>query len=135
MGRHAQTYDTETVEVAIKRLEELSVRPTKEQSMTTSDAIMKLKPAIKCLQQKGYTLQEILAELRESGINIGLTTIRTAVSKSKRKIQTREDRKTPENLVTKAAQGKESATLVTKTDGKMSATPSRAPALQDPDEK
>lgn len=130
MGRSARTYSAATVEQVIKALEAAQPKPKKEAEITTKDAVITLKPAIKAMQQKGYSLNEILAVIRESGMDIGLTAIKSAIAKPKRR---REDKNVDGNLVTKPTEPKTAKApqaLATKALGH-----ERTSSLQDPDEK
>lgn len=122
MGRIAKTYTAAAVEAAVKKLSDMREKPKEEVGVTTNEAISTLKPAIKQMQQKGYSLSEILAAIRDSGIDIGMTTLKTAVAKPKRKAKVIKD----------AGQASRNPALVTKIQ---TARAPSSPARQDTDEK
>ena len=113
MGRVAKRFTKLLLTTAINELDAEPAKPQEEQSVSTSDAIAELKPAIKRMQDKGYTLAEILERLQKIGVDIGMTTLKSSVSKSRSKAKT----------------------VKVVDDKKPTTAKQRAPALQDPDEK
>lgn len=118
MGRAARKISQEILDVAMQKFNEM---PEKigAAALPLNDAFLLLKPAISEMQKKGYSLIEILELLKQSGINVGMTTLKTVVSKTRKKRAA---------VIQKPA----------KTEAKpapQKPTINKTPAVQDPDEK
>lgn len=123
MGRTSKNFTAETVEAAIKKLNEMPEKPKEDVGLSTIEALAMLKPAVKAMQAKGYAMNEILAEIRTVGLDIGLTTLKNFVTKPKRKPKQQDEAGSQQN----SGNVQPKATPAAK--------PQRAPAFQDPDEK
>lgn len=121
MGRIAKKISRETLDAAIQKFNQMPPKAEAD-ALILSDAFLSLKPAISDMQKKGYSLNEILDLLKESGIDVGLTTLKTAVSKPRKKrVSTSKPTATPEQNQAKNNQQKSVQIQVS--------------AVQDPDEK
>lgn len=121
MGRIAKKISRESIDSALQKFSQMP-RKAEANALPLNDAFLSLKPAISEMQKKGYSLHEILDILKESGIEIGLTTLKTAVGKPRKKqlSQPKPQSKAEE----KQALGMQSKPVQ-----------NQVPAVQDPDEK
>ena len=121
MGRIAKKISRESIDSALQIFSQMPQK-AEANSLPLNDAFLSLKPAISEMQKKGYVLSEILDILKDSGIDIGLTTLKSAVGKprkkrlSQAKYQSKEEEKQALGMQPKPIQNK-------------------ASAVQDPDEK
>lgn len=118
MGRIAKKVSQASIDSALQKFTQM---PTKEEanSLPLNNAILSLKPAIGEMQTKGYSLTEILDILKESGIEVGLTTLKSVVSKPRKK-----------RLAPPAKQAKKDDKPAQQNQPELSAS-----TIQDPDEK
>lgn len=118
MGRAARKISKETINVVMQKFSEMPEKTTVA-ALPLNDAFLSLKPSISEMQKKGYSLSEILDLLKESGISVGMTTLKSVVSKPRKKRASAIEK--PVKTEAKAAQQKP--------------TIDKTPAVQDPDEK
>lgn len=118
MGRTARKISRESLNTALQKLNEMPPKAEAD-AMPLNDAFLSLKPSINEMQKKGYSLNEILDVLKSSGIEIGLTTLKTAVAKPRK------------NRVTRVAKTEDKKPV--QTQAKLIAP--QANPIQDPDEK
>ena len=57
----------------------LPEKPKAERGLAAKDIIASLKAEIKAAQSKGYTIEEIVKSFKDGGVEIGLTTLKTAL--------------------------------------------------------
>ncbi|KVG60125.1 hypothetical protein [Burkholderia territorii] len=69
-------------DAAARRLDALSDKPAHEHHVTVRDAVQSMQPQIRGAQQKGYTLDEIIQQLAEEGIDISVSTLRYAMQRT-----------------------------------------------------
>lgn len=84
MGRAAKKISRESVDSALQKFGQMPAKAEAD-AMPLNDVFLSLKPAIGEMKKKGYSLNEILDVLKDSGISIGLTTLKSAVSKPRKK--------------------------------------------------
>jgi hypothetical protein len=113
MGRVAARVSKEVLDVVLQKFNSMPEKAGAA-SLTLNDAFFSLKPAISDMQKKGYSLNEILDLLRESGVSVGMTKLKEVISKPRKKRVVVADIKNPPPQ----------KPIIHKT-----------PAVQDPDEK
>ncbi|WP_199545236.1 hypothetical protein [Paraburkholderia kururiensis] len=66
-------------DAASRRLEALPEKPAHEHHVNVRDAVKAMRSQITGAQQKGYTLDEIVAQLARDGVEISASTLRYAI--------------------------------------------------------
>ena len=84
MARISKTFKKEVMENAIKAISELPEKPKAEPEMTTKEVINGMKSEIKAAMAKGYSTEEILALIKDAGVDIGMTTLRSVMTKPRK---------------------------------------------------
>lgn len=84
MGRIAKKVSQDSIDFALQKFGQMPAKKDAN-SVPLNDAILSLKPAIAEMQTKGYSLTEVLDILKESGIEVGLTTLKLVVCKPRKK--------------------------------------------------
>lgn len=84
MGRAAKKVSRNSLESALQKFSQMPAKAEAD-AIPLNDAFLSLKPAIGDMQKKGYSLTEILDILKDSGIEVGLTTLKSVVSKPRKK--------------------------------------------------
>ncbi|AOK19229.1 hypothetical protein WT26_25110 [Burkholderia cepacia] len=69
-------------DAAARRLDALPDKPAHEHHVTVRDAVQSMQPQIRGAQQKGYTLDEIIQQLAEAGVEISASTLRYAMQRT-----------------------------------------------------
>ncbi|KVH28962.1 hypothetical protein [Burkholderia cepacia] len=69
-------------DAAARRLDALPDKPTHEHYVTVRDAVQSMQPQIRGAQHKGYTLDEIVQQLAQEGIDISANTLRYAMQRT-----------------------------------------------------
>lgn len=85
MGRAVKKINRDVLDAVMQKFNEMPAKP-EANSLPLNDAFLSLRPAISEMQKKGYSLNEILDFLKESGITVGLTTLKSAISKPRKKL-------------------------------------------------
>ncbi|AXF22232.1 hypothetical protein CUJ89_07775 [Burkholderia pyrrocinia] len=69
-------------DAAARRLDALPDKPAHKHHVTVRDAVQSMQPQISGAQQKGYTLDEIVHQLAEEGVDISASTLRYAMQRT-----------------------------------------------------
>lgn len=86
MAGKARMISEETIDKAKSLLANLPEKPKAKIGRTTSEAVAEIRAAIKAAQAKGYTLEEIVEQLKnEAGFEAGISTIKSALSSGRKK--------------------------------------------------
>jgi len=85
MAGRARTYTKEVSQKAADALRSLPPKPPAERPLSASDLIKQLKPEITAAINNGYTLQEVVENLKKNGITVGLSTLKSGLRGMKAK--------------------------------------------------
>lgn len=85
MAGRKKTFNAELRDNAAAMLSALPEKPAAAKEMTSKELLDSLKTQIKEAQSSGYTLDEIVVVLKNSGVEIGLTTLKNAIRSGARK--------------------------------------------------
>ncbi|MBC8745927.1 ribosomal protein L18 [Paraburkholderia sp. WC7.3g] len=69
-------------DAASRRLDTLPVKPAHEHRVNVRDAIRSMQAQISSAQKKGYTLEEIVYQLAQEGVEISASTLRYAMQRA-----------------------------------------------------
>lgn len=69
-------------DAAARRLDALPEKPAHEHHVNVRDAVKAMRSQITAAQQKGYTLDEIVAQLARDGVEISASTLRYAIRRA-----------------------------------------------------
>ncbi|KFX63338.1 hypothetical protein A8H39_18665 [Paraburkholderia fungorum] len=75
-------------DAASHRLDALPEKPAHEHRVNVRDAIKSMQAQISRAQRKGYTLDEIVQQLAEDGVEISASTLRYAMQRAAKEAQT-----------------------------------------------
>lgn len=81
----------------------LPEKPKAERALAAKYIVASLKAEIKAAQAKGYTIEEIVQSFKQGGVDIGLTTLKTALKQPRKKaltsgvVETTKSQTTPES--------------------------------------
>lgn len=89
VGR-SRTYTQEIREKAANGLRALPPKPATERPLSTAETLKQLRPEIQAAIANGYTHEEILEQLKKSGINVGLSTLKSSLKGLKSKAKGKE---------------------------------------------
>ncbi|HMY90778.1 MAG TPA: hypothetical protein PLM85_09020 [Nitrosomonas sp.] len=84
MAGKQRTYTAEQREIAATALSALPDKPAAERPQTTAELLQALKPQIRTAQEKGYTLDEVAELLKNNGISISLSTLKSSFKPTKK---------------------------------------------------
>lgn len=84
MGRQSRTYTLDVIEAAKKSLKRLPEKPKNQQKLNTVMTLESLKTDINVMQSKGYSLDEVIENLRNTGIQVGKTTLKNFLAGGKK---------------------------------------------------
>lgn len=84
MAGKQRTYTAEQREMAETALSALPEKPVAERPQTTAELLHSLKPKLKEAKDKGYTLDELAEILRNNGITISLSTLKSSLKTAKK---------------------------------------------------
>lgn len=90
MAGRSRSYTPDVKDKAAQSLRSLPPKPPAERPLSTTEIIKQLKPEIAAAISNGYTLQEIMDHLKKSGVNVGLSTLKSGLrgtSKPRHKAQ------------------------------------------------
>jgi hypothetical protein len=79
MTGRARTFSKEVTEKAAHALRGLPPKPPAERPLTAAETIKQLKPEITTAINNGYTLKEIVENLKKSGVQVGLSTLKNSL--------------------------------------------------------
>ncbi len=82
--KHFTAESRDNVASLLARLPE---KPKAERELAAKDIIASLMAEIRSAQDKGYTIEEIVNSFKQGGVEIGLTTLKTAMRQSTKKRQ------------------------------------------------
>jgi hypothetical protein len=69
-------------DAASRRLDTLPAKPAHEHRVNVQDAIRSMQAQIRSAQKKGYTLEEIVHQLAQDGVEISASTLRYAMQRA-----------------------------------------------------
>ncbi|MBN3785950.1 hypothetical protein [Burkholderia sp. Ac-20353] len=69
-------------DAAARRLDALPEKPAHEHRVNVRDAVKSMQPQISGAQRKGYTLEEIVQQLAQEGVDISSSTLRYAMQRT-----------------------------------------------------
>lgn len=130
MGRRASTFSLAALTNLTAKF--ANAEPRNHDEVERSEALEMLRPSVELMKSKGYSINEILAELDNGGVKIGITTLKGMLRTPAKK--SRPNRRGGEKFCDKTSapvlqpQTKPTAMLSDK-------TPAPAGSFQDPDEK
>lgn len=84
MAGKQRTYTAEQREMAATALSALPDKPAAERPQTTAELLQSLKPQLKEAKDKGYTLDELAEILKNNGITISLSTLKSSFKTAKK---------------------------------------------------
>lgn len=84
MAGKQRTYTAEQRDKVATALSALPEKPAAERQQTTAELLQALKPQIRAAQEKGYTLDEVADLLKNNGITISLSTLKSAYKTAKK---------------------------------------------------
>lgn len=84
MAGKQRKYTAEQREKVANALSALPEKPVAERPQTTTELLQALKPQIKEAQDKGYTLDEVAELLKNNGISISLSTLKSSFKPAKK---------------------------------------------------
>lgn len=79
MAGKQKAFDQETRQKIESTLDNLPEKPKSERPLTTQQLVAELRPKIKAAQAKGYTLEEIVDLFKQSGAQISLSSVKSAL--------------------------------------------------------
>jgi hypothetical protein len=77
-------------DAASRRLDALPEKPAHEHRVNVRDAIKSMQAEISSAQRKGYTLDEIVQQLAEDGVEISASTLRYAMQRATKETRTKQ---------------------------------------------
>jgi hypothetical protein len=77
-------------DAASRRLDALPEKPAHEHRVNVRDAIKSMQAEISSAQRKGYTLDEIVQQLAEDGVEISASTLRYAMQRATKEARTKQ---------------------------------------------
>ncbi|MGF6916748.1 hypothetical protein [Paraburkholderia sp. 40] len=69
-------------DAAARRLDALPEKPAHEHRVNVCDAVKSMQPQISGAKRKGYTLEEIVQQLAQEGVDISTSTLRYAIQRA-----------------------------------------------------
>jgi hypothetical protein len=88
MAGKQRKYTADQRDKVANALSALPEKPAAERPQTTAELLQALKPQIKAAQEKGYTLDEVAELLKNNGISIRLSTLKSSFKPAKKKRKT-----------------------------------------------
>jgi hypothetical protein len=85
MAGKAKQFTVESRDKLASMMAALPEKPKAEKGLAAKEIIASLKADIKAAQAKGYTIEEIVQMFKKGGVDIGLTTLKTALKPLKKK--------------------------------------------------
>lgn len=79
MAGKQKAFNQETRQKIESTLDNLPEKPKSERPLTTQQLVAELRPKIKAAQTKGYTLEEIVGLFKQSGAQISLSSVKSAL--------------------------------------------------------
>lgn len=131
MGRRASTFSLTALTTLKAKFADAA--PRNHDEVERSEALEMLRPSVELMKSKGYSVDEILIELDNGGVKIGITTLKAMLRTPAKK--SRPNRRAGEKFCDKTPapvlqpQAKPAAALSDKTPAPV------AGSFQDPDEK
>lgn len=86
MAGKSKSFTIESRNNVASILTALPEKPKAERALAAKDIVASLKAEIKAAQAKGYTIEEIVQSFKQGGVDIGLTTLKTALKQPKKKM-------------------------------------------------
>ncbi|MFT4510331.1 hypothetical protein [Caballeronia sp. 15711] len=93
-------------DAASRRLDALPAKPAHEHRINVRDAIKSIQAQISSAQKKGYTLEEIVHQLAQDGVEISASTLRYAMQRAAKESQPVQAEATTVQRATTATRGK-----------------------------
>lgn len=86
MAGKQRKYTAEQRDKVASALSALPDKPASERPQTTAELLQSLKPKIKEAQDKGYTLDEVAELLKNNGLSISLSTLKSSFKPAKKNL-------------------------------------------------
>lgn len=86
MTGKAKHFTVESRDKIASTLAALPEKPKPEKGLVAKEVVASLKAHIKAARDKGYTIEEIIELFKTGGVDIGLTTLKTALKPPKKKM-------------------------------------------------
>ena len=85
MTGKAKHFTVEARDKIASMMAALPEKPKPEKGLVAKEVVASLKAHIKAARDKGYTIEEIIELFKQGGVDIGLTTLKTALKPPKKK--------------------------------------------------